>query len=280
MNESKDVRIKEGRTAVVNPYYEISYIENPEGVFVREIDIDSGCKNENTVRIAMITDAHLNIERPEHTKLLVSALECAASADQIVLCGDNTESVSSDANLALLKETVWDIYPDAITLLGNHEYFYPFDFSIDALKEKVDRIWPHDPDYYSKLVGGKVLIVTADNARAVEYGNWTYFFTKEKCDLLRSDIKYARENGYIILFFCHVGLTLLDKNIMANREMYDIITASADVIKGCFSGHGHEDGKEFLYATDKGGLLKIPYFWLRGCCESDHNGHVLFINVK
>ncbi len=274
MKKAENESFNYGITYVSNPYYQKAYTVDPSGVCVREIDIERGCENKNTLKIAMITDAHLNAEKPEHEKALVKALKCAACADQIVLCGDNVESVSSDENLALLKENVWDVYPDAITILGNHEYFYPFDSSTDALKEKIDRIWPHDPDYYSKLVGGKVLIVTADNARAVEYGNWTYYFTKEKCALLRSDIEYARKNGYIILFFCHVGLTLLDKNVEANREMLDIIKTNSDVIKGCFSGHGHEDGKAALNSSDD----KLLQYWLCGCCEG--KGHILFINVK
>lgn len=276
MKKDKNVPFNDKITYVSNPYYQKAYTVNPFGVCVREIDIESGCKNKNTLKIAMITDAHLNKEEPEHEKALVEALKCAACSDQIVLCGDNVESVSSDENLALLKENVWDVYPEAITILGNHEYFYPFDSSTDALKEKIDRIWPHNPDYYSRLVGDKVLIVAVDNARAVEYGNWIYYFSKEKCALLRSDIEYARKNGYIILFFCHVGLTLLDENVEANSEMLDIIKTNADVIKGCFSGHGHEDGKVDL-SSSEGELLQ---FWLCGCCEGDCNGQVLFINVK
>ncbi|MBE6623017.1 MAG: hypothetical protein E7621_02390 [Ruminococcaceae bacterium] len=260
-------------THVINSHYPNSYTVDDTGVYVREINIKSCCENKTEVRIAMITDAHLNTEKTEYEKALVNAMKLTACADQLVLCGDNVESVSSDENLALLKENVWNVYPDTITILGNHEYFYPFDSSTDALKEKIDRIWPHNPDYYSRLVGGKVLVVTADNARAVEYGNWTYYFTKDKCELLRADIEYARKNGYIILFFCHVGLTLLDKTVEANGEMLDIIKTNSDVIKGCFSGHGHKDGKAAINADD--GLLQ---YWLCGCCEG--KGHILFINVK
>lgn len=278
MNELQNIFLKEKTTAVENLHYSMAYIENETGVCAREINIDSKKGDEKLVTIAMITDAHLNAEKTEHTKALVQTMKFASFADQTVLCGDNVESVSSDANIALLRENVWDVYPETITMLGNHEYFYPFDSSTDALKEKINSIWPHNPDYYSKLVGDKVLVVTADNARAVEYGNWQYYFTKEKCDFLKADIEYARKNGYIILFFCHVGLTLLDKNLEANSEMYKLITTNADVIKGCFSGHGHEDGKAQLCASDSGISVSIPQFFLCGCCEE--KGHILFINVK
>ena len=233
----------------------------------------------------MITDAHLNSNNEGHTEALDKALKCASFADQIVLCGDNVESISSDANVELFKTHVLDLYPDVIALLGNHEYFYPGSGSMDDIKKKVDAIWPHNPDYYSRLVGDKVLVVSADNARCIEYGNWVYYFTEEKVDLLKADIEYARKNGYTILFFCHVGLNSLDKSLRANGEIYELITSNADVIKGCFSGHGHVDNSATLqgsYIDENGNKVSatIPYHWLRGCAEDEYKGHVLYINVK
>jgi hypothetical protein len=52
----------------------------------------------------MITDSHLNTGIPGHTEALDKALEVANFADQIVLCGDNVESVSSSGNMALLQD--------------------------------------------------------------------------------------------------------------------------------------------------------------------------------
>ena len=281
----KNTYFGEGVTTVSNSKYETAYTVNSSGVSVREIAIDSGNDVGRPVQIAVITDAHLNTTIPGHTEALVKAMECASFADQTVLCGDNVESVSSDANLALMKEHVWDKYPETIAILGNHEYFYPGSGSMDVLKEKVDNFWMHDPDYYSRLVGGKVLVVTADNARQVAYGESVYYFTEEKCEMLEKDIEYARKNGYTILFFCHVGLSNLDRSFMANGRMYDIITSNADVIKGCFSGHGHVDNKATLSASyiDANGnkvTSSIPYYWLRGCGEDNYIGHVLYVNVK
>ncbi len=281
----KNTYFGEGTTAVSNSKYDTAYTVNSSGVSVREITIDSGNDVGRPVQIAVITDSHLNTNIPGHTEALVKAMECASFADQTVLCGDNVESVSSDANLALMKQHVWDPYPETIAILGNHEYFYPGSGSMDALKEKVDKFWPHDPDYYSKLIGGKVLVVGVDNARQVTYGESVYYFTEEKCDMLEKDIEYARKNGYTILFFCHVGLSSLDKTFMANGRMYELVTSNADVIKGCFSGHGHVDNKSTLSASyiDENGYKissTIPYYWLRGCGEDNYIGHVLYVNVE
>ena len=67
--------------------------------------------------------------------------------------------------------------------------------------------------------------------------------------------------------------------------MYNLVTSNADVIKGCFSGHGHVDNTATLkasYIDDNGNEVQssIPYYWLRGCAEENNKGHVLYINVK
>lgn len=276
----------DGTTNVSNSKYSTAYTVNSNGVSVREITIDSVTENKNPVQIAMITDAHLYTYAPEHTDALKKAMVCANFADQIVLCGDNVESAFSDHMLGLLKANVWDIYPETIALLGNHEYFAPpAAGTMDDVKAKVDALWPHNPDYYSKLIGDNVLVVAVDNAKQLEYGQSVYYFTEEKCDMLEKDIVYARENGYTILFFCHVGLTTLDKSLMANERMYELVTSNADVIKGCFSGHGHVDNTATLNASyiDQNGNkvnTTLPYYWLRGCAEDNNQGHVLYINVK
>ena len=285
MKEWKDTYFSGGTTPAANSHYPVAYTVNETGVSVRELTVDSGKNDGKTVQISMITDAHLNSNNEGHTEALDKALKCASFADQIVLCGDNVESISSDANVELFKTHVLDLYPDVIALLGNHEYFYPGSGSMDDIKKKVDAIWPHNPDYYSRLVGDKVLVVSADNARCIEYGNWVYYFTEEKVDLLKADIEYARKNGYTILFFCHVGLNSLDKSLRANGEIYELITSNADVIKGCFSGHGHVDNSATLqgsYIDENGNKVSatIPYHWLRGCAEDEYKGHVLYINVK
>lgn len=281
----KNTYFGDGTTPYTNSHYPTAYTVNSSGVDVRELTIESGSDSGRPVQIAMITDSHLNTNKPEQTDALVKAMKCASFADQIVLCGDNVESASSSANMNLLKQTVWDIYPDVIAVLGNHEYFYPGSGTFDDVKAKVDAMWPHDPDYYSRLVGDKVLIVTADNARQVAFGESVYYFTEDKCDKLEKDIAYARENGYVILFFHHVALSGLDKSFMANGRMYDIVTKNADVIKGCFNGHGHVDKKSELSGsyTDKNGntiSAKIPVYALKGCHETDARGNVLFINVN
>ena len=106
-----------------------------------------------------------------------------------------------------------------------------------------------------EFIGDKVLVVTADNARQVEYGQSVYYFTEEKCEKLEADIAYARKNGYTILFFCHVGLSSLDKSFMANGRMYDLITSNADVINVLFESRW---GSECCSPRSPGGLPHAP----------------------
>lgn len=274
-----------GVTENPSTHFPNAYIVNETGVSVREITIDSGKNDGKTVQISMITDAHLNTNIPGHTQALEKALKCAAFADRMVLCGDNVESASSSGNMQLLQSVVWDNYPETICVLGNHEYFYKGSGTVDAVKEKVDALWPHDPDYYSTLVADKVLLVTVDNARQHDSDSSKYYFTADKVKKLQADIDLARENGYTILFFCHVPMQSLDLKYEANEQMKNLITSSADVIKACFSGHGHTDHYTTLSASyiDENGEkvnTKIPYYRLRGCVEDDYRGHVLFINVE
>ncbi len=279
----KDTYFGGGTTPTKISAYPTAYTVNETGVIVREIDISA--KNDGAVTtIAMITDSHLNSGSTQKSTALINAMACARFSDQIVLGGDNIESASSDKNLALIQEIVFEPYPEAIAVLGNHEYFYPGSGSMDAVKEKVDAVWPHNPDYYSKLVGDKVLVVGCDNARQPEYGVSKYYFTEEKCELLERDIEYARENGYVILLFVHVGINKLDRTYMANDRMYNLITSNADVIKACFSGHDHTDAKTEIAATYPGEdgtpvATKLPCYWLESCSENNFQGNVLFINV-
>lgn len=274
-----------GVTKFHSNYYDTAYTVNSSGVDVREITIDSGLGGSE-VKISMITDSHIDPKYPGSFEALKKAMECANYAQQIVLCGDNVESVTSTKTMSMFQQLVWDKYPDTIAVLGNHEYFYPDTYmTFDDIKAQVDKVWAHNPDYYSKLVGNKVLVVAADDSRQPVYQDSTYGFTDDKCDKLEKDIQLAREKGYVILFFHHVSITKLDKTYMANGRMYDLVTRNADVIKGCFSGHDHQDYYKELEGSyiDKNGntvKTKIPCYWLESCREDNYQGNVLFINVK
>ncbi len=275
----------DGVTEFSSGTYPVAYRVNSSGVGVREITISSNKPENDTVKIAMITDAHVDSNKPDHAASLVHAMECADFADEIILGGDNIEAASSDLDMGQLKRIVWDRYPRTLALLGNHEYFYPGNAGMDAVKQRVDALWPHNPDYYSKVVGDKVLLVLADDARQPEFGVSNYYFTDDKCDKLEADIQYARENGYIILFFHHVILSSLDRDYMANGRMYNLVTSNADVIKACFSGHSHGDSKQTLSASYKdeyGNTVSatIPCYTLQSCSEPDDRGNLLFINVE
>lgn len=272
-----------GGTTPVTNVYANAYRVNDTGVVVRKIELDSGNDIGTPVKIAMITDSHLGKEG--HDKALINAMECAQYSDQIVLCGDNVEAASNSTHMKLLNDIVFKPYPEAIVAMGNHEYFYPGNGTFDDVKKKVDALWPHNPDYYSRVINGKVLVITIDNSRQPEFGVSQYGFSDEKAALVKADIKLARRKGYAILLFCHTPLASLDTTVGSTKETLKLISENADIIKAIFSGHSHVD-KVYSYAgsyKDADGKTvskAIPYYNLEACPEDDFLGNVLFINVK
>ncbi len=272
-----------GTTAVTGNPYANTYKVDATGVTVREIEIESGNDLGTPVKIAMITDSHLG--KANHDTALINAMECAKFSDKIVLCGDNVESASSSAHMNLINDIVFKPYPDAVAVLGNHEYFYPGSGTFDDVKKKVDELWPHDPDYHSEVINGKVLIISIDNARQTAYGESKYYFSDEKAALVKQDLAFAREKGYDVLVFCHVPLASLDTTLGSTKETKELITGSADIVKAIFSGHSHLDKVYSIAGSyiDKDGntvSTSIPYYNLEACPEDDFLGNVLFINVK
>ena len=272
-----------GTTAVTGNPYANTYKVNATGVTVREIEIESGNDLGTPVKLAMITDSHLG--KANHDTALINAMACAKYSDKIILCGDNVEAASNSTHMNLLNDIVFKPYPDTVAVLGNHEYFYPGSGTFDDVKKKVDALWPHDPDYHSEVINGKVLIISIDNARQTAYGESKYYFSDEKAELVRSDIALAREKGYDVLVFCHVPLASLYESLGSTKETKELILGNADIVKAIFSGHSHLDKVYSIQGSylDEGGNTvskAIPYYNLEACPEDDFLGNVLFINVK
>ena len=220
----------------------------------------------------MISDSH--IKRDDHfIEALRRAAVCASLADKTVFCGDNLDSVSDDRNVALFRELIWDPYPDALCVVGNHEGFFG---DYDTIRQKVSDIWPHDSYYYTERIGSVLLICLDDAAGTV---------SDTQCNMLESDIAAARERGETILLFHHIRFTTLDSAKAANDRFKKLIKGNADCIRAVFAGHNHADmtGEiEASYLDSDGNRVqtKIPYYQILGCPDNGTMGNVLRITVK
>lgn len=253
--------------------YPVAYEIMNTGVTVREVTIPSVKKTENIVEIAMITDSHL--KNTEHSiKALKQAVECASDCEQMVFCGDNIDAVSYQLNVDLFTEIVWNKYPDAICILGNHELLYG---DQEQNRTLIDKIWPHNTVYVSKIIDDVVLICALDNS--------SRFFTEQQCDMLEKDIQMARNNGLAVLFFHHIVISALDITQAANERMYNILSSNGDVVRAIFAGHNHVDiVDEFSssYSDENNNMIQttIPCYRLLACGENGSLGNVLKITIR
>ncbi len=297
------------------------------GIRVREAVIDSGRGGE-TVEIVQISDLHYNkvnnrdLEEKNPSVMstyeqrdflsggssLANAEVClryASFFDQMVLTGDTLDYVSW-GSLELLKESVWDKYPEALVALGNHDSVrvmgLPNDVKDPTTRESryalLQQHWRHDVYYTAKVVKNKVMVIQLDNS---QNGFWDSQVPK-----LAADIETAREKGYTVLLFMHTPLNTAnpaetcvqpislrskggcdfytgcvggEKSRGATREVWDLIMNNADVIRGVFAGHMHADYyTEMCAKTPSGEDRNIPQYVLSSAAYD--KGYALKITVK
>ena len=248
-----------------------------------------------------------------------SALDYADSLDpaQIVITGDVLDYLS-EGSLELFKKEIWDRYRDAdgmqsriIVTMGNHEPLRQMQGIVPETISTADRIkmvedaWEHDIYYVSRVLDGKVMVIGIDNSTRADDGNPGFY----DCQIepLAKDLALAREKGYTVLMFYHIPLVtgneadtaveasmIGDKNGRfanfyhggigpwcsdAARTIYEMITSNADIIKGLFCGHNHNDYyTEVLAHTADGREEVIPQYVLLG--TPYQKGHLLKITVK
>ena len=230
-------------------------------------------------------------------------LQYASYFDQTVITGDTIDFLTWGA-LDMVKSIIWDKYPNTLITLGNHDSVRTWTFkgyvadttTRESRYEILQDNWKHDIFYTSKVLGNKVLIVQMENGALT--------FNKDQIAKLKADIATAKSKGYIILLFFHVPigtgksedaavkpirvtsqqtnkLNATDVNLRDadTLEMYNLITNNADVIKGIFTGHVHNDHYvEVKAKTSDGQDAVIPQYVLAGSFYD--NGHVLKITVK
>lgn len=264
---------RENTTPVEIDGYPIAYRVKDSGVLVRELHFCAEKPLPQPIEIDMLTDTHIR-EDDHFIEALRRGAACASLADCMIFCGDNLDAVSSDRNVELFRELVWEPYPDALCLVGNHDCFYG-DYT--ELRAKVCTLWKNDSYYFSKLLGDSVLLIGLDDGAGA--------VSEEQCDRLEEDIRSARKNHRIVLFFHHIRFTFLDKSQEANARLCKLLTENADVVKAVFAGHNHADivGSVPASYTDRFGNTvecELPYYQLLGCPDGGETGNVLRIFVR
>lgn len=305
--------------------------ELPNGIRMREVTIDSG-KGGEVVEIMHLSDMHFNYQNDQDRQADNPTLQSTAEhrtwgldgefvpksrtlldyskdADQIVITGDVLDYLSN-GTIELTYREVWDKYPDAILAVGNHDFVQNIQGTVDeVLSEEerwkwIERIWKHNPHYFTKVIKDKVMVVQLNNAE-----NKFYAHQVEK---LKRDLAVARKHGYLILLFMHEPMVTgnpKDKEarpVLPDRDaifgtydfytgsrwsnifpeideetgdMFRLIKSNGDVIRGVFDGHIHTSFyTEILAKTFDGEDTFIPQYTL--CASAFHGGYALRITVK
>ena len=301
------------------------------GVIVREVEIDSGIGGSD-VEIVQLSDTHFNYCNEEDLKdpvlastweyrhgfrypgtqtALLNSIEYAGYSDQIVVTGDAIDYLSKGC-IELLYTYLWNIYPDALIALGNHEPVKKMQgvvaetTTVAQRYEELKAAWRHDVYYTEKILKNaegteKVMIIQLDNSQNK--------FWDVQVEQLEASIAKAREKDIPILVFAHIplntrnpedasldALRINDKssspanfyngffnvNSGASKQVYDLITMNADIIKGYFCGHWHCDFYTEIWSKNPDGTdnpdVVIPQYVMTG--SAYEHGHALRITVK
>lgn len=231
---------------------------------------------------------------PDNETILATYQRCmnyaAEHADRIVLTGDLVNYYSR-ANYDVLEQYIFraaeTVNPalagKVLMTSGNHDCTFPGAKSDLARYERYHKTMEElyakygvDLEYTSQVIDGRVMLVVLDNASW--YDVRSARFTANQLAKLKRDITLAREKGCVMLLFGHVPLPTknsaghsfyvdYDANAYTDptsKAVYDLITNSADVIKGYFTGHNHGDEYlEIVAKTPDGKPAFIPQYVLR-----------------
>lgn len=235
------------------------------------------------------------------------AMALSGLFDRTIITGDTLDYLSNGA-IDMLEKYIWNEAPGAIVCLGGHELTKqmqtgrPDETSLSERLGRLESVWRHDIHYHSEVIRDKVLIVALDNSQSK--------YLPGQADKLRADIELARREGLVMLIFEHEPVSTsnpADSNVRSffrcdpescnfysgnligsvnrredqpTREVYDLITHNADVIRGIFCGHEHSAfyADIMAYAAD-GTPMNIPQPLLEGNVYNNQAGHVMRITI-
>ena len=236
-------------------------------------------------------------------------LNSAKDADMIVLTGDTLDYLSYGC-IELMEQAFLEPYEDKILAApGNHEATRKVEGLVDdntTLESRLDILgaaWPHELRYASVVLEEKVMLIQLDNSTSCDVPGGGTCFYQEQVTPLREDLALARENGYVVLLFYHIPLgtgTAQDYRSVspyneeqsnfysngigrystgASKEVYTLITNNADIIKGAFCGHVHNDYYTNIKGTGQNGTGHlIPQYIMRA--SAYESGHIFRIIVE
>lgn len=227
--------------------------------------------------------------------------------DKTIITGDTLDFLSQGA-MDMLHEHIWGVDPDILVALGGHELVKQMQTGERDKTPLSDRLaylqknWKHDIHYHSEIIGDKVLAVVLDNSQS-KYLDGQY-------ENLKADIERARNDELVLLIFEHEPIStgksedealkaiirydpefanLYSGNAIgstkrtadtATSKVYELITHSADVVRGIFCGHEHSAFYSEIKAFTNDGLRKdIPQVLLEGSPYNDQAGHILRITI-
>ena len=240
-------------------------------------------------------------------------LEFLDDADQIVINGDTLDYLSKGA-MELMDLEIWDKIPNVIAVAGGHELAkcmqgkVPETATLEERRKELEKYWKHNMYYYSRLIKNKVLVAGFFDDCAI--------VTEETYHKLKADIELSRKNGYSMLLFAHEPIKTNDPahsnytvdmmltqgdtsgfpcdfcsgNLNGARLLggescdavslatYDLIVNSADVIKGFFGGHFHNDMHMNILAKANGEDAIIPQYVTTATAYDE--GHLMRIVVR
>lgn len=273
---------------------------NTSGLTVREVNIEVGLGND-PLEIVQISDAHIGYNTLSKMRWK-NCLHYAQNFDYMVLTGDMIEGLTNDL-ASYFKDSIAP-YDNVMMTLGNHEWSKGGDDTPESMEDrykKLQEYWKNDVYYSSVVLKNKVMLIQMDNSQSK--------FWDQQVPKLRKDLETARSKGYAVLLFIHIPLGTNNPNDRdvnaiystdtpahsqhvnfvslflgptskdeASKEIYKLITNSADVIKGVFSGHMHSHFyTEICAKTPNGDDTFIPQYVSHKA--NFDGGHVLKINL-
>lgn len=247
----------------------------------------------------------------ESARSVINAMDVGEYCDQTVITGDILDYLSKGAQY-LAEELIFKRDPNIICVLGGHDATKQMEtgekdrLSEDEILSILQNFWIHDIHYYSKVLKDKLIVVGLNNGTSNRY-------FLHQVEHLKQDIEKAREENKYILIFQHepistgkiedgdtVPIFPVNSEDIQNadfyntynfgpkmqdevsKEMYRLITANADVIKGLFCGHYHSSFYTEVRAFDPalGSVVYIPQIVALGNPYFGHIGNVTRIIVE
>ena len=248
-------------------------------------------------------DALANIER---------IMNYAHLFDKTIVAGDTIDYLTWGA-VDYIKRYIYDKCPDALVLLGNHDTRRAMGHSmvdhstLESREEILKTVIKTDLHYHSEMIGDRTLIIGLNNGEA-KYAPCQY-------EKLLCDMEMARKNSLSVLIFQHEPICTYNenekevtpiyisspgsystgKNFCDNPDragssvsdedtmrVYRLITENADIVKGVFCGHWHNEAyTEIVGSYEENGakIQKTIPQYVTDAVAYD-NGHMMIITVR